>query len=55
MKYTTYKFTNRNNAFSFAAGCAKAKMVILGDDGKFWVVPMAHGEKLLKTGYEPAS
>lgn len=48
------KFTNYATAKSFSDRTAKASAVMLGDDGKFWVVTLARMEKLLKQGYELA-
>lgn len=48
------KFTNYATAQSFSSRTIKASAVMLGDDGKFWVVTLAQMEKLLKQGYELA-
>ena len=48
------KFSTLGVAESFAARCAKLHMVMLGDDGMYWVVKAADGEKLYKLGYEYA-
>ena len=47
-----YKFTRRDLAQSFANHCTKMMMVILGCDGKYWVVTPADGERLNRLGYE---
>ncbi len=47
-----WKFKNEKNARSFANRTKKAHRIFLGDDGKYWVVTMAQGEKLLAQGYE---
>lgn len=47
-----YKFSNMQTAINFASRCEKMMMVIMGDDGKYWVVTMAQGEKLISQGYE---
>ena len=49
-----YKFNSRSNAFGFAYHCIKMHMVILGDDGKFWVCTPAIAERLYRQGYEYA-
>ena len=53
-KNTIYKFNSRAAAFSFANRAHKLHMVILGDDGKFWVAAPRITEKLHKLGYEYA-
>jgi len=46
------------NSFRLAESCAnhtiKMSSVILGDNGKFWVVNMANMEKAIRNGYEVA-
>jgi hypothetical protein len=49
-----YKFQNRENAFSFAERCTKIMLVLLGDDGRFWVTTPAQAEQLHRQGYEYA-
>lgn len=49
-----FEFSKKENAFGFADKCEKMQMIILGDNGKFWVVSMAEGARLLKAGYEMA-
>jgi hypothetical protein len=49
-----FKFGNFANARSFADRARKPMAIILGDDQLFWVVPLALGEELLKSGYELA-
>lgn len=45
-RYATAKsFSNRTNMMS---------AIIMGDDGKYWVVTLARMETLLRTGYEIA-
>ena len=34
--------------------CVKPRMIILGDDGRYWLVTMADAEWLLRHGYEAA-
>lgn len=47
-----FKFSRQQIAQDFADRAAKAMMIILGDDQKFWVVTMAEGERLIRSGYE---
>lgn len=47
----TMKFSSRALAFSFA-NRGKGLAVILGDDGKYWVVTMRKAAELEKQGYE---
>jgi hypothetical protein len=50
------KYTSRTNAFDFIYNHAvKPMTVILGDDGKFWVVTVAEGERLHRQGYSYAA
>jgi hypothetical protein len=46
------KFNKEDLARSFSNRTIKMSMIILGDDGKYWVVTMAQGARLLKAGYE---
>lgn len=54
MKREVVKFNSLSNANSFANRAIKAQMVILGDDGKFWVARPKITEQLFKMGYEYA-
>jgi hypothetical protein len=47
-----FKFSKQQIAQDFADRAVKAMMIILGDDMKFWVVTMAEGEHLIRSGYE---
>ena len=38
IKANASRFNDRSLAFRAAASCEKARWVVLGDDGKFWVV-----------------
>jgi len=49
-----YKFSTYTLADSFRNRCEKMMMIVLGDDGKFWVVTPAQAEKLVAQGYEYA-
>lgn len=42
------------NARSFADRARKPMVIVLGDDQLFWVVSLALGEELVKSGYELA-
>mgnify|MGYP000846364415 FL=1 len=46
------KFIDEQNAREFSNRTKKASAIILGDDGKYWVVTLAEMEHLLKVGYE---
>ncbi len=48
------KFTDYYLAKSFAENANKLMLIILGDDGKFWVGFPAETEKLYRQGYEYA-
>jgi hypothetical protein len=49
-----FKFGKLANARSFADRARKPMVIILGDDQLFWVVSLALGEELVKSGYELA-
>jgi hypothetical protein len=49
MKFSTYALAD-----SFRNRCIKMMLIVLGDDGKFWVVTPAEGERLIANGYEYA-
>ena len=46
------KFSKETLARSFSNRTIKMSMIILGDDGKYWVTTMAQGSRLIKAGYE---
>lgn len=48
------QFSNRDASFRWANNCIKLHIVMLGDNGKFWVVCFADAQKLNKMGYEIA-
>lgn len=54
LKYNPAIFSDRELAFSFAHGSVKPHRVILGENGKYWVVCPADAERLQKAGYEYA-
>jgi len=45
------KFTKERSARSFSERTIKMSAIVLGDDGKFWVVNLATMAKLEKQGY----
>jgi hypothetical protein len=53
MSNGTFRFSSNEIAASFARR-GKANMIVLGDDGYFWVVTAAQAERLVKSGYEYA-
>ncbi len=53
MNSTTFRFSSNETAASFARK-GKANMIVMGDDGYFWVVTMAAAQRLVSAGYELA-
>jgi hypothetical protein len=51
---TTFRFNRLATARSFTNRCEKLMMIILGDDGLFWVVTPADATRLTRMGYELA-
>jgi len=49
-----FKFINLSNAKNLADRAKKSMAILLGDDGRYWVVSLGLGEKLMKAGYEMA-
>lgn len=49
---TTLKFSNEQTADNFINHATKIMQIVLGDDGKFWVVTPATAAELEKQGYE---
>lgn len=47
-----WKFNKESNAWNFVNRCEKGHVIVLGDDGKFWVVTFAQFAQLEKEGYE---
>jgi hypothetical protein len=45
---------NFTNAKDLANRATKSVVILLGDDGKYWVVSLGLGEELAKSGYELA-
>ena len=52
MNNKIWKFQEEKNARGFWNQTIKMHCIILGDDGKFWVVTMAQGEAMRNAGYE---
>jgi len=50
-KNKIFKFNNERYAENFAYGAVKPMRIILGDDGKYWVVTPADAERLYRAGY----
>lgn len=48
------QFTSLGVAQSFSNHTVKMSAVLLGDDGRFWVVLLGRMESLLRAGYELA-
>lgn len=46
------KFNDSELARSYSARTIKASAIIMGDDGRYWVVTLAEMERLVKCGYE---
>lgn len=49
------EFSNKANAESWVSKSAKPGMIVLGDEGKFWVVCFSDAQRLVKAGYELAN
>lgn len=47
-----YKFAELTNAQSFVNRASKIWMIVLGDDGKYWVVTPKEAARLERQGYE---
>lgn len=48
------EFTTLAGANHYAENCIKIHMVVLGDNGKYWVMLPKFSERLVKSGYEYA-
>lgn len=48
-----FRFSTNEIAASFARR-GKGNMIVMGDDGYFWVVTMAEAQRLVSAGYELA-
>ncbi len=49
------KFNNLANAQSFASRLDRPHAVFMGDDNRFWIVPMRNINSMLEAGYEIAA
>lgn len=49
------QFSNVDAAFRWANNCIKLHIVMLGDNGKYWVACFVDAQKLSKMGYEIAA
>ena len=49
-----FRFSNFAIAKGFADRTKKSMAILLGDDGKYWVVSLGLGEELIKSGLEVA-
>lgn len=50
----TLKYNSLNSALNVASRCKKLMMVVLGDDGLFWLVTPAEAERMQRAGYQIA-
>jgi hypothetical protein len=55
LRHEPARFTNRESAMRWSNNTVKMSMVMLGCDGKFWVVCPADATRLIKMGYEYAA
>ncbi len=55
LRYEPSRFSSRDAAFRWSNNTIKMSMVMLGCDGKFWVVCPADATRLYKMGYEYAA
>ena len=46
------KFNSLSLAQSFSNRTDKMSAIVMGDDGKYWVVTLAKMEELINAGYE---
>jgi hypothetical protein len=49
------KFSSLKLAKSFVGRCEKINLIVMGDDGKFWVALPKVTDQLIKLGYEYAN
>lgn len=52
LKNSVEKFSSRKLAFDYSNRTVKPSRVMLGCDGKFWVVTPADAQRLEAAGYE---
>ena len=50
--YGVYRFNALANARSFQNRATKTMGIILGDDGRYWVVTGSQMARLIKAGYD---
>lgn len=55
LRYEPTRFVDRDRAFGYSKNTVKLSCVILGCDGRFWIVCLSDAAKLIKQGYEPAT
>ena len=55
LKYRPDRFIKRESAFNWANNATNPRFVMLGCDGRFWVVCGADASRLSKQGYEFAA
>lgn len=55
LRHRPDRFKNRDAAFRWANNGLKMRMVMLGCDGRFWVVCGSDASRLFKLGYEYAA
>ena len=55
LRHTPIVFRDGGLAKNFAASCVKPQRVMLGCDGKFWIVCPADAERMNRSGYEYAA
>lgn len=54
LRYRPAIMSSLSAAHANAARCLKTHVVILGDNGKYWVVSLSDAQRLQKHGYEIA-
>ena len=55
LKYRPVRFLDRTRAFKYSNRTNKLSFVMLGCDGRFWIVCGADASRLSKQGYEFAA
>lgn len=55
LRYNIDQFSSLEAAIRWANNCIKLHVVMLGDNGKYWVACFADAQKLNKNGYEIAA
>ena len=54
LRYNVDQFSSIEAATRWANNCIKLHIVVMGDNGKFWVACFADAQRLVKMGYEVA-